>query len=160
MNKKKIIILIMIFLSLITVTISWIFYNTYIEDYDYNKAKKEVTIFLEKNLTNLEKISKECLTKKDDEIHKFKDKEYRYSFFHYKDCVIIDIGAQGMLGGQYWALVYCEDDILDGKSIDIQGEYIDDLSGKNIFIVEKIKDNWYFSYDDYDGKVNTTLMKK
>ena len=49
-----------------------------------------------------------------------------------------------MLGGQYWYLLYCEDDFLDGKNIYIYDEYKETGSGNNIFIVEKIKDNWYF----------------
>lgn len=62
------------------------------------------------------------------------------------------------MDGQYWDLIYCEEDYLDGKNIDIYDEYKETGSGNNIFIVEKIRDNWYYSYQDWDGKVDTTKI--
>ena len=55
-----------------------------------------------------------------------------------------------MLGGQYWGIIYSpNDDYIENSDITIQ------KNGENdIFIREKIKEKWYFYYDDYDGKVN------
>ena len=61
-----------------------------------------------------------------------------------------------MLGGQYYGLIYIKDKfeeliIYDGTKLE---------NGNNIFIREKLKDNWYFYYDDYDGKVNIDKIRK
>ena len=57
-----------------------------------------------------------------------------------------------MLGGQYWGIIYApNDDLLDGNTSSIYNEK--EETGNNIFIKEKIRDFWYFYYDDYDGKV-------
>lgn len=60
---------------------------------------------------------------------------------------------RGMLGGQYYGIIYSknnEEKLIKNKEI----------HGNNIFIRQKIKDNWYFYYDDYDGKVNINKIKK
>ena len=156
-NNKKIK---WIIISIVTIIITIFFISNKTEMSDYDKAKKEILKFLTKNITELEKICKESLIKKDTEIHEFKGKVYYNSFRNGKECVVICINVQGMLGGQYWDLVFCEDDILYNKSIDINGNYIDDTTGNNIFIMEKLKDNWYLSYEDWDGKTDTSKIIK
>ena len=42
---------------------------------------------------------------------------------------------------------------------ELYDEYKETGSGNNIFIVEKIKDNWYFYYQDWDGKVDITKIE-
>ena len=57
-----------------------------------------------------------------------------------------------MLGGQYYGLIYSQnnhDGLIKNKEI----------GGNNIFIRQKITDNWYFYYDDYDGKVDVKKIK-
>ena len=158
MSKKKIIVLFSILLFIIIIAITWSLYK--MNNSDYYRAKKETLKFLDKNITKLEEISKESLSKKDKETYEFKTKKYHFAENDGKEYIVININAQGMLGGQYWDLIYCEDDYLDGNTIDIYDEYKETGSGNNIFILEKIRDNWYFSYQDWDGKVDTTKINK
>lgn len=155
-NKKKKIILISILLFIIIIVTILSLYK--MSDNDYDKAKKETLNFLDKNLSELEKISKEGLSIKNKEVQKYKTKKYHFTENDGKEYIVININSQGMLGGQYWDLIYCEEDYLDGKNIDIYDEYKETGSGNNIFIVEKIRDNWYYSYQDWDGKVDTTKI--
>ena len=69
--------------------------------------------------------------------------------------VSFSIGSQGsVVGGQYWYILYSPyDDFIDGKSIYINKK--DDI----IEIIEKIEDNWYFYYIDYDGKIDLTQFQ-
>ena len=85
-----------------------------------------------------------------------KDAGYYYDdYFNFKnneEYIKIYIDAQGMLGGQYYGLIYSknnEKELIKNK----------ELHGNNIFIRQKIKDNWYFYYDDYDGKVNINKIQ-
>lgn len=158
MNKKKIIILMSIVLFILIIVTTSFLYE--MSNSDYEKARKETFHFLEKNITELEMISKECLYEKNRKTDEFKNKEYYFVKKGEKEYAVINIDAQGMLGGQYCDLIYCEDDYLDGNTIDIYDEYKETGSGNNIFIVEKIKDNWYFSYQDWDGKVDITEVGK
>lgn len=52
-------------------------------------------------------------------------------------------------------IIYCpSDDLIDNNYIEIYDENAETNSGNNIFIKERIKENWYFYYDDYDGKID------
>ena len=61
-----------------------------------------------------------------------------------------------MLGGQYYGLIYIQDKF--DELITYDGTKLENEN--NIFIREKLKDNWYFYYDDYDGKVNIDKIRK
>lgn len=120
---------------------------------EFDKAKKESTSFLNNNIKELQNISNELLETKDSK--KYKNKIYvHYKNSGEKEYIQFDINSQGMLGGQYWGIIYSpNDDLLDEKISYIYNEQEETGKGNNIFIKEKIQDNWYFYYDDYDGKV-------
>ena len=78
--------------------------------------------------------------------------DYNLNFKSKEAYIKFDIDAQGMLCGQYYGLIYSKnnhDELIKNKEI----------GGNNIFIRQKIKDNWYFYYDDYDGKVDVKKIK-
>lgn len=156
--KKRIIIIsaIVVCISIIAI---WFFYRNSANKSEYDKAKKESLNFLNKNITKLEELSKKSLRNEDEKAHEFKGKKYYYSVRNGKECVVIEINAQGMLGGQYWDLIYCEDDYIDKNNVKIYNEYEETGKGNNIFVTEKIRDNWYFLYEDWDGKVDTTNIR-
>ena len=62
-----------------------------------------------------------------------------------------------MLGGQYYGLIYAKE---SKENLFIYDEKEETKQGNNVFIRQKIKDNWYFYYEDYDGKVNINKIKK
>ena len=63
--------------------------------------------------------------------------------------VRFDVGGQGMLGGQHWHLVYTPDGTLYGQ--DEVYEYRETDGGNNITKAEKIDENWWFLWVDFDG---------
>lgn len=144
-NKKTIIIGIT-FLSFILM----FSYYKYFKLSDFDKAKKDAINFLNNNITELQSISNEILESKNSK--KYKNKIYtNYKNSGEKEYIQFDIDSQGMLGGQYWGIIYSpNDDLLGEETRFIYNEQEETGKGNNIFIKEKIKDNWYFYYDDYD----------
>jgi len=163
--KKKIVIsffiifLIMIVgLLLIKITLDS-FYNKEFNKFDYYKAKQITIKYLNKNEEQLKKIAEEVYEDKSSIENPLENIRYAGYYCDYnlnfksKEAYIkFDIDAQGMLGGQYYGLIYSKnnhDELIKNKEI----------GGNNIFIRQKIKDNWYFYYDDYDGKVDVKKIK-
>ena len=162
MKKRLIFSLIILFIISLILTISIILVCINInKEYNYESAKKEAITFLNKNADNIQKLAEELLDEKSNEIRKYKEIEYKYYeeevYFDTlvgKEQVRFEINAQGMLGGQYWGLIYSRnDDLLNDKIKYVYNENERTGKGNNIFIREKIKDRWYFFYDDWDGKV-------
>ena len=122
---------------------------------DYNSAKKSSIKFLNSNQIELEKIyDKIILNNQENASGRYKEKFYIY-YSNDEKYIKLDIDSQGMLGGQYWGIIYCpSDDLIDNNYIEIYDENTETNNGNNIFIKERIKENWYFYYDDYDGKVD------
>lgn len=158
--KKKIVIsffiiflIIIVGLLLLKITLDS-FYNKEFDRFYYNKSKKITIKYLNKNEEELKKIVDELYESKssiENPLEDIRYAEYCYddnlNFKSKEEYIKFDIDAQGMLGGQYYGLIYSKnnyDELLKNKEI----------GGNNIFIRQKIKDNWYFYYDDYDGKVD------
>ena len=165
MKKKIIIILLIMFLiiiiGLLLLKLSLInFWNKENNKFNYNKAKQIAVKYLNKNEEQLKTIAEELYESKgskENPIKKIKFARY-FRDFDFKgngDYIKFNIDSQGALGGQYYGLLYTKDNyknliIYDGSKVQ---------DGNNIFIKQKIKDNWYFYYDDYDGKVNIKKIK-
>ena len=152
-----IIILISILLIKIFIDIRW---KNESDKVNYKSAKEATIRYLNTNEKELKKVV--------DELYKNKSsiekplKKIIYAAYYYDDYfnfeneeeyIKLDIDAQGMLGGQYYGLIYSktknEKELIKNK----------DSYGNNIFIRQKIKDNWYFYYKDYDGKVNINKIQ-
>lgn len=163
--KKKIIIIfiiqiLIIFSGILLITLainkSW---KKEFDRFDYNSAKETTINLLNKNEDELKIIVDELYENKssiENPLKNIKDAGYYYDdYFNFKnneEYIKFDIDAQGMLGGQYYGLIYSknnEEELIKNK----------ELHGNNIFIRQKIKDNWYFYYDDYDGKVNINKIQ-
>lgn len=155
--KKRILIFIgLVIVIIFTFLITLRFFN----NNNYEHTKKESIRFLNSNINDLQNIADEMILNKSKESKNYKKISYRYyKDLNYKEYIQFDIDAQGMLGGQYWGIIYCpKDDLLNGNSIEIYDESKQSEKGNNIFIKEKVKDKWYFYYDDYDGKVDVTII--
>lgn len=69
--------------------------------------------------------------------------------------VVFECKAQGILGGQSWGLLYIpSNEYLGEKKLYIYDEKEFKSDSNNVFIRKKLKKNWFFYYDDWDGKVN------
>ncbi len=127
----------------------------------YEKCKDKSISFLKMNEDELTEIAEELMQKEDGAAYKFKDQYYcYYSNNGNTSYVKIDIDSQGMLGGQYWGIIYCpNNNLIDVDStIEIYDEKQTSKDGNNIFIREMIKENWYFYYDDYDRKIDISSI--
>lgn len=155
--KNKIIVLVSI---LITFLIFILGFRLFVIK-DYNSAKKSSIKFLNNNQIELEKIfDKLILNNQENASGKYKEKFYIY-YSNDEKYIKLDIDSQGMLGGQYWGIIYCPSDaLLENNNIKIYDENVETNDGNNIFIKEKIKDKWYFYYEDYDGKVDIKEIEK
>ena len=165
--KKKIMIIFLIIFLIITIGLLLIklalnsYYNKEFNKFDYNKAKQTTTKYLNKNENELKKIADILLETKESKEKPYKNIKFAKYFkdFDFKgngEYIKFNIDSQGMLGGQYYGLIYIKDKF--DELITYDGTKLE--NGNNIFIREKLKDNWYFYYDDYDGKVNIDKIRK
>ncbi len=168
--KKFIFILCVLLLFMIVGKIGLVsFWEEKCNKFDYNSSKKSATSFLRENKSELEKIGKnvyknrKCVDKPYKNISTVCFDSFKSDYFkdnnmeiYGKEYATFSMEAQGIVsGGQYYGLIYSlADDLIDDRKIQIYDEYKITGDGNNIFIKEKISKNWYFYYDDYDGKVN------
>ena len=112
----------------------------------FSEAKALCEKFLEKNRADMEAIATDALNSQTDISGHYK--KHYYSYNSDERLVTFDIGAQGMLGGQYWNLAYSEDGTLYGET----EEYIyKETNGNNIVRAKRINKNWWYIWTDYDG---------
>lgn len=164
--KKKIMIIFLIMLLIIIIGLLLIklalnsYYNKEFNRFNYNSAKQTTIKLLNKNENELKKISDglyESKTLIEKPLENIKTSSYRYDeYFNYNgevEYIKFYIDAQGRLSGQEYGLIYIKEN--DEEFITYHEQY-----GNNTFIREKIKNNWYFYYDDYDGKVDINKIRK
>lgn len=123
---------------------------------NYGKARRDSIQFLNANIKDLKVILDKDSIGNVKECSKYKKIEYCFSNSNYngKEYVDFEVNSQGFLGGQYWGIIYSKnDDIIGHNKIEIYDQYMDEGTGNNILITEKIKKNWYFYFIDYDGKI-------
>ena len=130
--------------------------------FDYNSAKVWATEYLNKNEEELISLAKFFYKSKPQKGKKYKDIKYvsYVENYNYTPSGHIEYNLDtqgGALGGQEYGLLFVVDNIED---LIIYDEFKETGTGNNIFIKEKIKDNWYFYYNDYDGKTDYNKIKK
>ena len=148
MNKRKKIVLISLICIMVIAIITVIFgvFINSILPKTYSSAKKECEKVLDKYQAQMEEIAVDSLKSGKNVSGDFK--EYFYSCHFEEGLVKFDIDAQGMLGGQYWELVYTQDGTFYGESESYQYE---ETSGNNIMRAEKLDEHWWYLWTDYDG---------
>lgn len=159
---KLMIVVILILFSGVCMCLHILFGLDARKNFDYKESEKKTIEFLNDNIYELNNLAQKYLGNHNLESQKYKmiqsiiyhkDEELEYVQFEYN--------SQGMLGGQYWGLLY----IPRNKYLGEDNLYIYDAkdstssTGNDIFIRKKIKKNWFFYYDDYDGKTNLNDVK-
>lgn len=168
-SSLMIIIGVVIFCIFISVTnLEKLFYKSDYDKFDFNSAKEETILYLKENKKELENIADELYKSKATRNNPYKNISYA-SYHNYPknnnslentEYIIFDLDSQGMLGGQYYGLIYSKNkNIYNGNSLTIYDENKETGNGNNIEIRKKIDDNWFFYYDDYDGKVQINSIK-
>lgn len=112
----------------------------------YSSALEECTQVLSEYQAEMEEIALKALASSEYGSGNFKD--YSYYLSHDQNSVTFSIGAQGMLGGQYWDLVYTKHGYLYNES---ETFYLEEEDGNNIIRAEKLNEHWWFLWEDYDG---------
>ena len=157
-NKKAIKITVSVIFSLIVVAIVGLVlspFETAIREHTYQSAKDFSESFLKHNQEELENIAQETLKTKQTSMNEYK-KAYEIKYDENEEAVDFEIGSQGMIGGQYWRLVYTEKGNYRGESE--KYTYYEE-NGNNIAFAEKISENWYFYWIDYDGREDLSNIK-
>ncbi len=140
--KKRIAIAAAIILALL---IGMLFLKKEMTPHNYGTAKKECESFLQKNNAVMEEIAVNCFREGEETSGYYKEHHYSYE----NDFVRFYVGSQGMLGGQYWDLIYTKDGVFYGESEKYLYEEAGD--GNNIIRAEKLDEHWWFLWSDYDG---------
>ncbi len=164
MDKKiSNIIKVLFVIVIVSILIIYVFFN--FNKFDYQSSLTYARNFLNNNYESLNKLANEYLENHDLKTKKYKIvKSIRYSkteYIYMKELenVIFECNYQGSLGGQSWGLLFIPNNkYLDSKKLFIYNEK-ELNTGNNIFIRRKLKDNWFFYYDDWDGKVDLSKVK-
>jgi len=128
------------------VTVSLGFLINSIMPKTYSTAKKECEKVLDRYQVEMEQIAADSLKLDKNISGEFKD--YYYICYREEGLVTYSIDAQGMLGGQYWELVYSQ----DGTFYDETESYLyKETNGNNIVRAEKLSQHWWYLWTDYDG---------
>ncbi len=112
----------------------------------YSSAKKECENILANHQVQMEEIAIDSLKSKKNISGDFK--EYFYSCYQEEGFVTFDIDAQGMLGGQYWGLVYTQDGAYYSEK---ESFLYEEIRGNNIMKAERLNEHWWYLWTDYDG---------
>lgn len=116
----------------------------------YSSAKKECVEYLEKNRSLLEDV---VLAVLQDGLEEHGDSRFNYSVDLEKGLVKFSVDAQGMLGGQYWDLVYTRSGLYENQSESYYSLFDERIVTKG----EKLDDHWWYIWRDYD---RTELSEK
>lgn len=111
----------------------------------YSTAREACEEFLRDNRERIELLAKDAAAARSTEIKTVLDHSYYCGSDGY---VHFEIGAQGMLGGQYWSLVYTPNGSFCGET---ETYTFREADGNNIVKAEKLADNWWYRWEDFDG---------
>lgn len=138
----------------------YIMFRLSFSEKNYYSAKSDAISYLKKNKDIMIKVADKCYNDKICDQNESLKNSYKNNYDN-RGYVEFYVDGQGMLGGQSWGIIYTPFiDFIDGEHIYI---YIYDeketSKGNNIIIIEKIENNWYFYYIDYDGEVDLTKFQ-
>ena len=121
---------------------------------DYSEAKRTTQKFLNKHQGDLEKIALQILSGKTEEAE-YKGVRYISEHVDYTRTVEFFIDCQGMLGVQYWSLIYSEDGTYEGEA---ERYTYYEPGGNNVIFAEHLQGNWFFYWIDYDGDERLSVL--
>lgn len=171
--KKIILTIIVGVLSIViaiflTIIIFLVFFNNFYKKsnngFNYYSIKEDTIKYLEDNEDILNEIVEKLYENKSSIKNPTKEirlAKYNYlSDFNFKEkteFIEFSIYNSGLFGGQDYGLIYSK---INSENIIIYDEKEAIGEGNNIFIREKIYENWYFYYNDWDGEVDAFKINK
>lgn len=112
----------------------------------YSTAKEVCEDYLADNRDRLEQIAQDLLDEGESGSGYYQNRYYSYNAKN--SFVVFDVDGQGMLGGQYWQLVYSKNGKYYGKT---DTYLFREEKGNNIVRAERLDDYWWYRWTDYDG---------
>ncbi len=144
--KKRITVILICITVVVIVLAGFYFLLQSILPKTYSSAKKECEKVLEKYQVQMEETASASLYSDKTTFEEFRS--YKYDIYKEGGYVKFEIDAQGMLGGQYWELVYTEGGMLYGQT---ENYLYEERNGNNIIKAERLNEHWWYLWTDYDG---------
>ena len=157
-ERNKILIIYGIFL-LIFILFPIVLYRIFFyEDihYSYKVLNGDSEIFLNLNYEKLDKLSKSYFYDKENtklEYENIKYIEYEKNS-NGDEYLKMSIGSKRLLDHKEWGLLYIPGNAYYGNTYYIYDEENETGRGNDLYVVEKLRDNWFFYYNDYSGKTS------
>jgi len=145
-GKKSVVIGVICVIVFAVITLGLYFLKNATSPKTYSSAKKECENVLDQYQVQMEELAADSLKSGKNVTGDFK--EYSFSCYIEDGLVRFDIDAQGMLGGQYWELVYAVDGTFYGET---ESYLYEETNGNNIVKAERINEHWWYLWTDYDG---------
>lgn len=129
----------------------------------YNQAKEQTIQFFNDNQDKFTDAKNKVIEQKSADNVSIENIRYiDYDDSNENNYVFFDYGAQGMLGGQYWGIYYSSDNTpkfaygtYGLTEATTEGCYFwQESGGNNYYATERISENWFFYYMDYDGNTH------
>lgn len=125
---------------------------------NYEQAKTDCMSFLENNKADLTELSQKAIIEQSAESEQYEKYTYYCKSAGDTKYVIFDFDAQGAIGGQYWGIYYSSDnefcDEYGTNEFNENCRYYREKGGNNFFATERLSENWFFFYQDYDGNAH------
>ena len=145
MKKRKSVLAISVTcVSVIAIIVGLCCFVNSITPKTYSSAREVCVKVLNKHQTEMEQTAIDSLRYNNS--GSFRD--YFYNCYREESFVKFNIDAQGFLGGQYWELVYTQDGTFYGET---ESYLYEENDGNNIVRAEKINEQWWYLWTDYDG---------
>lgn len=133
----------------------------------YSEAEKYSINYLNSDTEQLTKIAKKVIKEKSSDSVSTKIKDIQSihygggNFMTNGNYVTFTFYDNGFYHDVDWGLIYSPANNFAGEDeLYTYDESINDSEGNNVYVRKKIKDNWFFYYNDYDGDTKLNEITK
>ena len=155
-ERNKILIIYGIFLSIIILVPIFLYRIFIYEDihYSYRVLRGKSREFLSLNCEDLDKLSKNYFNDLDNTKLKYENiSSIKYEKnLNGDEYLKMNLGSKNLFGSKEWGLLYIPSNTYYGNTYYIYDEDSETGKGNDLYVVEKLKDNWFFYFNDYSGR--------
>lgn len=133
----------------------------------YSEAEKYTINYLNSNIKELTELAKTVIKEKPDKGLNSTLKNIRKiyydgdSFIPDGNYITFEFYDTGFYHDVDWGLIYSPSNNFAGEyELYTYDESVNDTKGNNVYVRKKLKDNWFFYYNDYDGDTNLNEITK
>ena len=166
MGDIQLFLICFVLIAIVFILIYIFFNNFFLHSKSYSAAEKYSMKYLDSNINQLTSIAKKVIQKKPNK--GFKPKLNNVNYVSYGNGINVEgnyvtftFEDDGIVGAVDWGLIYSPSNTFENETdLYIYDESKHSLHGNNIFISKKIRKNWFFFYNDWDGHVNLKKISK